>query len=77
MRLAMTIGTIGFLYRFGQTMIYLESEKHEETPQLKADRRAKERRQRQELTREAMQASRIVPPSEEHVRAVIERANIR
>jgi hypothetical protein len=75
MRLAMTFGTIIFLYKFGQTMQYLDSEKVVETPELRAKRRAQEKELRDQLTQEALSASRIKPVSDEHIRRVIEKVN--
>ena len=72
MRLAMTFGTLGFLYKFGQTMRYLESEKHAETAEQKAVRREMERKLREELTKEAVESSKIIPPSDDHIKAVID-----
>ena len=75
MRLALTFGTIGFLYKFGQTMAYMQAEKRPETPEERTDRRNKERELREVIAREALSASQIVPPSQQHINNVIERAN--
>ena len=75
MRLAMTLGTITFLYKFGQTMAYMESEKHPETLEQRRERRRNEKAIREQLGQEALAASRIVPPTDDHIRNVIARAN--
>jgi len=75
MRVFLTVGTIGFLYKFGQTMRYLESEKRPETPEEREKRRRHERELREKIAAEALASSRIVPPSDKHIRKVIERAN--
>jgi len=74
MRLLMTGGTTVFLYKFGQTMMYLDSEKRPETEEERKVRREKEKEYREQVTQEALNASRIVPPSEEHIRSILERA---
>lgn len=75
MRVFLTVGTIGFLYKFGQTMAYMEKEKRPETPEERIARRRHERELRDQIAREAMASSTIVPPSDDHIRNVIERAN--
>lgn len=75
MRLAMSFGTVFFLYKFAQTMQYLESEKHAESPDQRAARREQEKHMRDQLTQDAMASTQIIPPSDEHIRAIIERAN--
>jgi hypothetical protein len=75
MRLFLTFGTIGFLYKFSQTMAYMESEKRQETFEERLIRRKQERDLRKEIAKEALSSSRITPPSDEHIRRVIERAN--
>ena len=75
MRVAMTVGTLTFLYKFSQTMAYMESEKREETFEERADRKKRERVLRDRLRDDALQASSIVPPSDEHIRQIIHRAN--
>jgi hypothetical protein len=75
MRVFLTVGTIGFLYKFGQTMVYMEKEKRPESPEERAARRRHERELRELIAREAMESSTIVPPSNEHINNVIERVN--
>ena len=75
MRLAMTFGTITFLYKFSQTMAYMESEKHPETPEQRLTRRRKEKEIREILSQEALAASTVVAHAEEHIRNIIQRAN--
>jgi hypothetical protein len=75
MRLALTFGTIGFLYKFGQTMAYMDAEKRPESLEERIQRRKNERQLREEIAREALSSSMIVPPPEEHIKNVIERAN--
>ena len=75
MRVAMTIGTIGFLYRFADTMMYMEREKRQETPDERIHRRKEEKRMRDELRLDALNASSIVPPDDQHVRRIIDKAN--
>ena len=75
MRVAMTFGTIFFLYKFSQTLAYMESEKREETLEERTSRRNRERILREQLRDEALHASSIVPPSEQHIRDILQRAN--
>lgn len=75
MRLLLTFGTPFFLYKFTQTMQYLESEKHSETPEQRIARRQKEKEMRDKLTKEALSATQINPPSNKHIEDVIARAN--
>ena len=75
MRVALTCGTIGFLYKFGQTMAYMDREKRPETADERIARRIEERRIRDQLTTDALSAGKVKPPSDEHIRAVIQRAN--
>jgi hypothetical protein len=77
MRVFLTVGTIGFLYKFGQTMAYMEAEKRPETPEERLVRRRHERALRAEIAREALAASKIFPPSDEHIQEIIEKANRR
>jgi hypothetical protein len=76
MRIALTFGTIGFLYKFGQTMAYMQSEKRPETAEERAIRRNQDREARERIRQQALNSGIIKPPSEEHIRSVIERANI-
>ena len=74
MRLLMTGGTAVFLFKFGQTMIYLDSEKRPETDDERKTRRQKEKEYREEVRQEALKAGKIIPPSDEHIRSILERA---
>lgn len=75
MRVAMTVGTVVFFYKFSQTMAYMESEKRQETPEEKANRRKQDQVLRERLRNEALRASSVVPPSDHHIRDIIQRAN--
>ena len=68
MRLMMTGGTAFFLYKFGQTMQYLDKEKHQETPDERSARRAQERVYREQVRAEALKSGWIQPPTDEHIR---------
>jgi hypothetical protein len=76
MRLLMTGGTAVFLYKFGQTMMYLDSEKRPETEQERKIRRENEKKYREKVRQEAMNAGKIVPPTDEHIREILERAQV-
>jgi hypothetical protein len=73
MRLILTFGTLGFLYKFGQTMAYMESEKRPESTEERAARRKQDREMREDVRQQALRAGSIVPPSNDHVRRVIEK----
>jgi hypothetical protein len=76
MRLLMTGGTSVFLYKFGQTMVYLDSEKRPETGDERKTRRENERLYREKIRKEALFAGQIVPPSDNHIREILERAKV-
>lgn len=76
MRLLMTGGTSVFLYKFGQTMMYLDSEKRPETEDERKTRRDNERQYREKIRQEALFAGQIEPPSDEHIREILQRAQI-
>ncbi len=71
MRVVLVIGTAGFLYRFADTMSYMESEKHEETAEQRRDRRMEERDIRQWLRLEALTAGSVHTPSNEHIQNIL------
>jgi hypothetical protein len=75
MRVAITFGTIGFLYKFGQTMAYMNAEKRPETTEERTERRNKEREVRDRMRKSALQAGTVKPPSDDHIRRVIQEAN--
>jgi hypothetical protein len=74
MRVLMTGGTTFFLYKFGQTMKYLDKEKHQETAIERAARRTEERLYREKVRNHALTVGQIKPPSDEHIRAIIQKA---
>jgi len=74
MRLFMTGGTTFFLYKFGQTMQYLDKEKHQETEEERAARRIEERIYREKVRADALSTGRIQAPSDEHIQWVLEEA---
>jgi len=74
MRLMMTGGTAFFLYKFGQTMQYLDKEKHQETPDERSARRAQERVYREQVRAEALKSGWIQPPTDEHIRYILDKA---
>ena len=75
MRVAMTVGTAIFLYRFVDTMVYMEREKRPETDLERIHRRIEERRIREQLSQEALKSSKIAPPTASHIENVIAKAN--
>lgn len=77
MRVAMTVGTAIFLYRFVDTMMYMEREKRPEREDERILRRIEEKRVREEIRQDALGSSRIKPPSDKHIQSVIDRVNNR